>query len=186
MLTMKSILSLVFVLLLCVCNLSVAKAQFGVKRNAQEAEVGVDGETQVPDDAPSRALVQTLLQHKVLSEQQAVDVATLIEGAHQDPETALLLRRMKEGSGEATFDDFAAEMSPLHIVQGLAQALEELQMLDYLFADPERAFREMEKDGMIPKNKVSEYKKNPALLEEDTRKHLYFSFVSLAAAGGYL
>ena len=33
---------------------------------------------------------------------------------------------------------------------------------------------------------IKEYKKNPALLEADMRKGLYFSFISLAVAGGYI
>jgi hypothetical protein len=106
--------------------------------------------------------------------------------AQTDPETVLLIRRMKQGSGEDAFDDFEAEMSPMQIAQGLAQALEEIEMLDYLFQDPARAVAEMEKEGMIPSDKLTLYKKDPALLEEDTRKQLYFAFVSMAAAGGYL
>jgi len=90
--------------------------------------------------------------------------------AQTDPETVLLIRRMKQGSGEDAFDDFEAEMSPMQIAQGLAQALEEIEMLDYLFQDPARAVAEMEKEGMIPSDKLTLYKKDPALLEEDTRK----------------
>ena len=43
------------------------------------------------------------------------------------------------------------------------------------------------KEGLIDdKKKIKEYKKNPALLEADMRKGLYFSFISLAVAGGYI
>jgi hypothetical protein len=61
-----------------------------------------------------------------------------------------------------------------------------MQMAEILFQDPVRAFIEMEKDGMIPADKIKMYKKNPELLIQDTRKSLYFTVVSLAAAGGYL
>jgi hypothetical protein len=77
-------------------------------------------------------------------------------------------------------------MSTLQIAQALGQALEELEMLEILFQDPARAVREMEKEGLIANDRLSAYKKNPDLLEEDTRTHLYFTFVSIAAAGGYL
>jgi hypothetical protein len=181
--------SLCVLFLLCVNHAAVVDAQFGVasKKAAQEAEVGVDGETTMGENNPSDALINRLLQNQVLSEEQAVDIAVLIESAAKDPETALLLRRLKEGSGaKDAFGDFASDMSSLQIAQGLAEALEELEMLEILFQDPARAVREMEKEGMIANDRLSAYKKNPDLLEEDTRKHLYFTFVSIAAAGGYL
>jgi hypothetical protein len=183
--------SLCVLFLLCVYHAAVVDAQFGVaskKEAAQEAHIGVDGETTLGgENTPSDALIRRLLQSQALSEEQAVDIAALIEAAAKDPETALLLRRLKEGSGaKDAFGDFASDMSALQISQGLAQALEELEMLEILFTDPARAVREMEKEGMIAKDRLSAYKKNPDLLEEDTRKHLYFTFVSIAAAGGYL
>ena len=181
--------SLCVLFLLCANHAVLVDAQFGVfskKEAAQEARVGVDGETTL-GETPSDALVGRLLQSQVLSEKQAVDIAALIEAAAKDPETALLLRRLKEGSGaKDAFGDFASDMSALQIAQGLAQALEELEMLEILFQDPARAVQEMEKEGMIANDRLSAYKKNPDLLEEDTRTHLYFTFVSIAAAGGYL
>ena len=59
-------------------------------------------------------------------------------------------------------------------------------MLEVLFQDKERALREMTKEGMIPEEKLSIYQTNPDLLETDTRRGLYFMFVALAEAGGYL
>ena len=44
----------------------------------------------------------------------------------------------------------------------------------------------MEKEGLIEKKRLDFYKKNPDVLAQDTRKGVYFSFVSLAVAGGYL
>lgn len=192
--TMKGLVASLCVIFLWCCfhNAVLVDAQFGVaspkKEKEAEAHIGVDGETIMEGEkTPSNALVGRLLQSQVLSEEQAVDIAVMIESAAKDPETALLLRRLKEGSGaKEAFGDFASDMSGLQIAQGLAQALEELEMLEILFKDPARAVREMEKEGMIANDRLSEYKKNPDLLEEDTRKHLYFTFVSIAAAGGYL
>jgi hypothetical protein len=190
---MKGLVASLCVLFL-LCFTIVVDAQFGVaskkETTTQEAQVGVDGETKIGGEnnaRPNDALISRLLQSQVLSEEQAVDIAALIESASKDPETALLLRRLKEGSGaKDAFGDFASDMSSMQIAQGLAQALEELEMLEILFKDPARAVREMEKEGMIANDRLSAYKKNPDLLEEDTRKHLYFTFVSIAAAGGYL
>jgi hypothetical protein len=44
----------------------------------------------------------------------------------------------------------------------------------------------MLQDGMVPEKQIKYYMKNPRELEEDTRKGLYFSFASLAVAGGFL
>ena len=71
-------------------------------------------------------------------------------------------------------------------MQGLKVTIDELKLCDVLFKDKQRALREMEKEGMIPAEHLKKYKKNPDLLEEDTRKGLYFRFVSLAVVGGYL
>jgi hypothetical protein len=44
----------------------------------------------------------------------------------------------------------------------------------------------MEKDGLIDKKKVDFDRKNPDVLADETRKGVYFGFVSMAVAGGYL
>ena len=52
--------------------------------------------------------------------------------------------------------------------------------------DADASLEAMEAENMIPPEHLEKYKKEPALLEEDTRKALYFRFVSLAVVGGYL
>ena len=39
---------------------------------------------------------------------------------------------------------------------------------------------------MIPEEHLATYKKNPELLEEDTRRGLYMQFVSMSVVGGFL
>ncbi len=59
-------------------------------------------------------------------------------------------------------------------------------MLEYLFKDVDRALVEMEKEGLIPEEHLKKYRKDPSLLEKDTRSAVYFRFISLAVVGGYL
>jgi len=180
----------IFPFVICLLlHVGITGAQFGVPRQGKEAKLEVNGDTQeIPPEAQvSEEIVSKLMAaNEALDQQTAVDITELIESVKKDRETVLLIRRMKEGTAEDAFKPFAEDMRSDQIVQGLAQALEELKMVDVLFKDPERALLEMEKDGMIAKDKLKDYKKDPALLEEDTRKSLYFMFVSLAVAGGYV
>jgi len=167
-----------------------SNAQFGVPRNQEEADVGVDGEVRTAEqqlsDYAAAVAAKLMESAPLMLEQTAVDVAAMIEFAKTDPETSLLLRRMTDGSGAEHFGAFADSMSAAEIATGLVETLNDLKMSDILFKDPERALREMKKEGMLPPDKIKLYEKDPKQLEEDTRKSLYFTFVSLGAAGGYL
>lgn len=161
-----------------------ALAQFGVpKGEAAEADVGADGQVRLPEDvlAVAESLITT---DPSLSQQDAVDIATVINAAKNDKDTKVMLMQMKAENAEA----FAGteNLPKLEIVKGLEQAFEELKMVDVLFQDKERAFREMDKEGLIEKEKYAMYQNNPDLLESDTRKGLYVMFAALAEAAGYL
>jgi hypothetical protein len=121
-----------------------------------------------------------------ISDQVATNIAKVIASARNDAETRLLVLRMKSGEMRSDFADFASDLTPDAIVSGLAATLSEMEMAEILFVDPNRAFVEMERDGMIPNEHIELYRANPELLATDTRKRLYFTFLSLAAAGGYL
>ena len=158
-----------------------------ISGTSAEAEVGLDGDSLSRDDKRREERIAKMMELRSdLDLQLAIDIEALMSSVSKDPETSLLLRRMREGSGEEAFTAFRDDMSPDGIVVALAQTLDELKMLDILFRDPQRAVKAMEEDGMIPRDKLPAYKKNPSLLEEDTRRGLYFSFLSLAAAGGYI
>ncbi|KAL3902934.1 MAG: hypothetical protein SGARI_005608 [Bacillariaceae sp.] len=119
--------------------------------------------------------------------QDAVDLAALLDGVSQDPETRMMVEKLKGNGGkQAGMDAFSGSMTQTEIVDTLKKTMDELKALEYLFQDPARAVKEMEKDGMIPKKQVKFYRENPEQLAEDTRKGLYFSLVSLAAAGEFL
>ena len=68
----------------------------------------------------------------------------------------------------------------------MKETLDNLKLIEYLFKDPKKAVKEMEKEGMIEKAHIKKYRKDPALLEADTRKGLYFNFISLAVVGGFI
>ena len=119
-----------------------------------------------------------------LTPQDAADMEEIILKASADTDTTAMIAKMKSEMMEAI--EALGQEPSADILRGMKMALDEMRMLDYLFKDPERALKEMRKDGMIDKKKYKQYKKDPQLLEIDTRKGLYFSFVSLAVAGGYL
>jgi hypothetical protein len=166
-----------------------ACAQFGVVRDKgaikdlllkHQAEVAAATSAEVSSNGEANV-------EAFLSPQDAADMEEVILKASQDEQTLELIARMKAEMGEEV-KELGREPSE-EILRGMKMALDEMKMLEYLFArDPKQAVVEMEKDGMIgdDKKKLKEYKKNPDLLRDETNKGLYFSFISLAVAGGYL
>ena len=119
-----------------------------------------------------------------LTEQDAVDIGHLIEAAGQDPETIKLIAALKDQNA-----DDISELKKLpaeEILNELKGALDEMKMLDLLFKDPAKAVEVFEAEGLLPPEHLEKYKKKPELLEDDTRKALYFRFISLAVVGEYL
>jgi hypothetical protein len=158
-------------------------AQFGIPTKPTEAYVGADGEVHLSREVTEIASALVTID-PTLKEQVAVDIASLIDAAKSDKDTKFMLQKMKTEEPEAVAG--IASLAPLEIIKGLIQAFEEIKMLDYLFQDKERALLEMDKEGMIDKDKLPIYQKDPDLLEADTRKGLYFMFVALAEAAGFL
>lgn len=190
-------------LLLAACSLLLlpqpAGAQFGVARDkgkikerllqhqaelaakkaggTASAEVNANGEPQTTNNgSPTEG---------IMSPKDAADMENILIQASQDEETMKMVVQMKiemkdeiEALGNEPSED---------ILRGMLHQLVEMRFLEVLFKDPERAVEESIKEGLIEdKKKIKEYKKNPALLEADMRKGLYFSFISLAVAGGYI
>ena len=187
-------------LLFIACSLLLlqpADAQFGVARDkgkikerllqhqaelaakkagtAASAEINANGEAQTTNN-PTEG---------IMSPKDAADMENILIQASQDEETMKMVVQMKiemkdeiEALGNEPSED---------ILRGMLHQLVEMRFLEVLFKDPERAVEESIKEGLIEdKKKIKEYKKNPALLEADMRKGLYFSFISLAVAGGYI
>jgi hypothetical protein len=119
-----------------------------------------------------------------LSEKDASDMSAIIEEARRDLETMAMITRMKEENGESLSE--LKKLSTMEVLGGMKQALDNMKLIEYLFEDKERAVREMEKEGMIDKAHIKKYRKDPDLLEQDTRRGLYFQFISLAVVGGFI
>ena len=190
-------LLLLFIACSLLLLLQPADAQFGVARDkgkikerllqhqaelaakkagsAASAEVNANGEAQTTNN-PTEG---------IMSPKDAADMEAILIQASQDEETMKMVVQMKiemkdeiEALGNEPSED---------ILRGMLHQLVEMRFLEVLFKDPERAVEESIKEGLIEdKKKIKEYKKNPALLEADMRKGLYFSFISLAVAGGYI
>lgn len=181
--TQMKLLSLFLVL-----GISCVNAQFGILNNnegdakleqtLQEASIDANGNVGTRFESLARDLQSVA----PISPEDAIHIAVLLDAAKNDPETAILLSQMPKDNLKSLKDSATA----VEIVRGLKQSLDELKAIEILFSNPERAVAEMDREGMIDKKRLSFYKKNPDALAEDTRKGVYFSFVSLAAAGEYL
>ena len=166
--------------------ISTAVAKFGINIDIdaiKETEVESDGSSNPTNQVSIEIINELIKAYPEIKHQSAVDVTAVIEAASKDAETALMSQRLKNSP---EMMKLKTEANDKQIVQGMETALEEMKLLDYLFKDPQRALEEMDKEGMIDKKYLETYKENPSLLEEDTRKGLWFNFVSLATAGGYL
>jgi hypothetical protein len=133
------------------------------------------------------AMAKKLQSVAPISPVDAVNISVLLEAAKNDPETMAMVAKMRsaEGAG-ADLEDFIKDATPVEIVKGMKDCLSEMKAVDILFQNPERAVIEMHKDGLVDKKRLNHYKKNPEDLASETKKGLYFSFVTLAAAGGFL
>ena len=120
-----------------------------------------------------------------LTEEENEVVYALMEQIENDEATLEMVKRMKAEKAD-TMDAMVSGMSEHGKVMYLKNIISELQGVEILFRDPVRALVLMEEDRMIPPERLPEYKKNPQLLEDDTRKGLYFSFVTIAVALGLL
>lgn len=148
-----------------------ATAQFGIPKKQTVTADGVTVEKE-PENLTT------------LTEKDATNISALIEAAKEDPETVQLIKNLKAENAEGL--DELRKLPAEEVLDGLRLSLDELMMLDYFFSDKDRALKEMEKEGLISEEHMEKYKADPALLEEDTRRGLYFQFISLAVVGGYL
>eukprot|EP00980_Cylindrotheca_fusiformis_P030250 scaffold24611_cov166-Cylindrotheca_fusiformis.AAC.3 len=159
-------------------------AKFGIFNKKEETteEASIDAAGNVLVSSRLETLAKELQSVAPISSEDAMNIAVLLDAAKSDPETAILLEKMPNDNLKKLKESSTA----VEIVQGLKQGLDELKAIEILFSNPEKAVAEMNNEGMIDKKRLDFYKKNPDALEDDTRKGVYFSFVSLAAAGGYL
>ena len=177
-----SILSILLLLIISTIQPVSIRAQFGIKKGVPISLPQQDGDgmmtTGVGDELADAG------GDNFLSEKDAADMSAIIEEARRDLETMAMITRMKEENGESLSE--LKKMTTTEVLGGMKQALDNMKLIEYLFEDKERAVREMEKEGMIDKAHIKKYRKDPELLEQDTRRGLYFQFISLAVVGGFI
>ena len=167
-------------LLIAACVVSKCGAQFGIpkantKHDEEEVAIDSNGETQQQQQDGV----------KYLSDQDAADLEAILKGAREDAETIELIMKMKNEMSEELNE--LKQYSKEEILGSMKQSMDNMKLIDYLFAKgPEFALEEMIKENMIQKEHIKKYKKNPELLELDTRRGLYFEFVALSVTGGFL
>mmetsp|Transcript_10386 Transcript_10386/g.14660 ORF Transcript_10386/g.14660 Transcript_10386/m.14660 type:complete len:166 (-) Transcript_10386:276-773(-) len=120
-----------------------------------------------------------------LTEEDANKIALILDQARKDDQTLSMVEKMKNDNAKQIMA-IKDEMSQHDIMDGLKRTVDDLEALEVLFQNPERAVVELEKEGLIEKKHLKEYKSNPKLLEDDMRKSFYYQFVTLAVAGDYL
>mmetsp|Transcript_48093 Transcript_48093/g.48952 ORF Transcript_48093/g.48952 Transcript_48093/m.48952 type:complete len:209 (-) Transcript_48093:49-675(-) len=127
-----------------------------------------------------------------ISNDDAISIAGLLDALMVDEETRQLVSNLRQaedennGSQDPQLQAFLDDATPKEIVIGLKQLIGELRGIEYLFRDPKRAVEEMYKEGMFKESQLGLYRENPAKLAQDVESGLYFSFVTLAVAGGFL
>jgi hypothetical protein len=121
-----------------------------------------------------------------LAEQVLNDLAAVIYSAQHNERQ----EELKEKATKAA-DELRRELkhNPRKIVEHLVKALEGLEHVEALFTggiDPLRILEQMISTGIIPADKKEFFTENPEELKNQVRATSYFTFVSLAMAGGYL
>lgn len=174
---MKSSLIVHTFILLMITSLQSIDAQFGIKK-------GVPITTNTPNTGDELGEEDINQEEGFLSEQDAADMSAIIEEAKKDVETMAMITKLKAENTEGLEE--LKKLSPPEILGGMKETLANLKLIEYLFKDPQRAVKEMEKEGMIEKAHLKKYRKDPSLLEQDTRRGLYFQFISLAVVGGFI
>ena len=171
-------------------QLHTAMAEFGVpKEKPRDASVDGMGNIQMEEDDggenPYAKMATHLQSFAPIDIQDAVDIAALLHAAQLDADTKLMIFQMKNDQAE-TLAALSKEVTVMEIVQEMKKSLDEWKAMEILFQDPQRAFTEMEREGLIDKSRLDFYKENPEALVDETRKGIYFGFVSMAVAGGFL
>jgi hypothetical protein len=162
----------------------------------QQQEQAATAETQHTEKEKESMLNQMDIAAKLkelssngISNDDALSVAGLLDALTDDEETLELVRNLRkadEGTRDPQLQTFLDSATPKDIVVGLKQLLDELRSLEVLFRNPQRAVDAMIEDGMIDPSRIELYKENPEQLAQDVQSGIYFSFVTLAVAGGFL
>ena len=182
---MRSSLFLVVIAFVITLLAVPSAAQFGVAQKKDASKIQALLQSEQKEDLVTMLMNVANQETKTLSEQDATDLAVILNQAAADPDTRKMIARMQMEEQD-TLAQLKVTATVHDTMMGLKQVLEEMKMLEIVFQDKERALRLMTEEGMVDPSRVPLYEQNPALLEEDTRKGLYFTFVTLAVTAGFL
>lgn len=168
----------VILLMLSPFLLTSIEAQFGISKGAS-IQLSENGD-QILENAEEGSNSK----EGFLSEKDAADMEAILNEAQKDVETMAMITKLKAENADHMME--LQKLSPAEILGGMKETLDNLKLIEYLFKDKEKAVKEMEKEGMIDKAHIKKYRKDPDLLEQDTRRGLYFQFISLAVVGGFI
>ncbi len=154
------------------------QCQFGVPK-VPAAISELNGEHSITGEVPFERSNQGFL-----SDHDAADMEAILQEAMKDVETMAMITKMKDENPEHIEE--LRKLPQIEIIGAMKETLDNMKLIEYLFKDKEKAVEEMEKEGMIEKAHIKKYRKNPELLEQDTRRGLYFQFISLAVVGGFI
>jgi len=178
----------IFATSLLLLRIQSTTAEFGIpKATTTEAAVDAEGNVLMEEEEnnPYIEIATHLQSIAPINIQDAIDIAAFLHAAKSDEDTKLMVFKLKNEQGEA-LAALSKEVTPMEIVQEMKKTVDEMKAMEFLFQDPVKTFTEMEREGMIEKSRLDFYKKNPEALVDDTRKGIYFGFVSMAVAGGFL
>jgi Holliday junction resolvasome RuvABC ATP-dependent DNA helicase subunit len=155
-------------------------------KKLKELNIDVGGESSnVPSQKGASGTPGLQLVKVALSDEENGILEAVLKQMKSDPQTTELIKRMKSEEAD-TLGKMMGSISGPEKIANLRNTLNELKAVEVLFKDPVRALKLMIEDGMVPPDRLPEYKKNPRLLEEDTRKGLYFSLVTMSVSLGIL
>jgi hypothetical protein len=189
---MAKLYIIAIIILLLISSIQQTDAQFG-RRIKKGVPISIPQEVINGDDMMNVDDIRQTQQQQqqqqestsgFLSEKDAADMSAIIDEAKKDLETMAMITRMKNENSDALSE--LHKLSTMEVLGGMKEALDNMKLIEYLFQDKDRAVREMEKEGMIDKAHIKKYRKDPNLLEQDTRRGLYFQFISLAVVGGFI
>mmetsp|Transcript_21172 Transcript_21172/g.48862 ORF Transcript_21172/g.48862 Transcript_21172/m.48862 type:complete len:200 (-) Transcript_21172:77-676(-) len=122
---------------------------------------------------------------ELLTEEEARNIALLLAKCREDTETQAMIQKMRVESKEE-IQSVMDELDSVSLIMSIKYVWSQIKFLEVLFEDPKNGVEKMIEEGLVPEEHVELYRKDPKLLEEDTRKQLYVTFVTFAAAGGFL
>jgi len=156
---------------------------------AAEVQLDESGEQESPPQLEEAVVFKLIEQsgdgNSRIDIKTATGIAEIIQAAKLDPETHSMIRHMRK---QDEYKAYAQSLTPDMIVSSLSKDLSEIKSTEILFQmrSPVEALEEMIRDNLVPEHRIAEYRSNTDLIADDTRKQLFFTFDSLAAAGGYL